>query len=126
MNHILLQLDKPQLITVIHSLCAKANISIRTGLDPGDGKPRVFADNWNLGTFTLLNLDAPLAITYRVTCVSTEHRRLVFEVDAENERQAIDFAAQRYDSTTDLIIEPITDEFLGTEREDTWTAEPIK
>jgi hypothetical protein len=126
MNHILLQLDKPQLVTVIQSLCAKANIYIRTGLDPGDGKPRVFADNWNLGTFTLLNLDAPLAITYRVTCVSTEHRRLVFEVDAENEQQAIDFAAQRHDEVTDLIIEPIADEFIGTEREDAWTAEPIK
>lgn len=60
---------------------------------------------------------------YRVTCVSTELRRLVFEVEAVNEQQAIDFAAQRHDEITD--IEPITDEFLGTEREDGWIAEPM-
>lgn len=61
--------------------------------------------------------------TYRVSCVSTELRRLVFEVEAVSEQQAIDFAAQRHDEIAD--IEPITDEFLGTEREDGWTAEPL-
>jgi hypothetical protein len=66
----------------------------------------------------------PNTQTYRVTCVAVETRRLVFEVYATSPQQAIDFAAQRHDEVDDL--EPIADEFLGTEREEAWTAEPIK
>jgi hypothetical protein len=124
MNHILLQLDKPQLANIIHAICSQMALTIETNNDPGDGKPVVFAAHDTLGTFTVLNLDAPLVITYRVSCVSTELRRMVFEVDAISEQQAIDFAAQRDDGMH--IIEPVDDEFLGTEREDGWTAEPIK
>jgi hypothetical protein len=123
MKHILERLDKPQLITVIEEICSMMVLDIDTDNDPGTNKPCVYASHAVIGTFTLLHLPAPLTITYRVTCVATETRRLVFEVDATSPQQAIDFAAQRHDEITD--IESITDEFLGTEREDGWTAEPI-
>jgi hypothetical protein len=123
MNHILLQLDNSQLINIIHSICANMDIAIRTGLDPGNGKPRVFADNRNIGTFTVLNLDAPLLQTYFVTCVSTQTHRLYFEVEAISQQQAIDYASQRDDGT--LIIEPVDSVFISTESEDGWAANPV-
>lgn len=123
MNNILRQLDNSQLIEVINSICANTEITIRTGLDPGTGKPRVFADNRNIGTFTLVKLDAPLLQTYFVTCVSTQTHRLYFEVDATSQQQAIDFASQRDDGT--LIIEPVDSVFISTESEDGWAANPV-
>ena len=123
MKHILERLDKPQLITVIENICSSMVLDIDTDNDPGTNKPCVYASHPVIGTFTLLHLPAPLTITYRVTCVATETRRLVFEVDATTPQEAIDFAAQRDDGL--LSIEPISDEFLGAEREDGWTAEPL-
>lgn len=128
MNELLNQLDKSQLIKLLESIADKLGITLHSNLDPVDNKPTIMAIR-SLGgrtteTFTVLNLDAMPRLTYQVSCVSTELRRLEFHVRAHSPQQAIDLCAQREDEDGNRI-EPIDDEFMETEREDAWSAHPI-
>jgi hypothetical protein len=124
MKDILNRLDYPQLVTIIESICSHMGIDIEVDNDPGDGKPRIFAAHDTLGTFTVLNLDAPLIRTYHVSCISTEQHRIDFEIDAISPQQAIDFASQRTDGTGQIIL-PVDATFVETVDEGNWVAVPV-
>ena len=127
MNPLLKLLDHNQLITIIDSICGNVGITILQGEDPDDYKPILFAAPKptviGSGTFTVLNLDAPLLRTYRVTCFSHSVSELTFHVTAPSSEMAIEIAAQRTDGFTD--VEPIREDFLETTDEKGWRSEPL-